>query len=591
MRFLAWSYGMVALLHASAASAAPDLSPARWPAEQRAEAEAREMAVMPTAPRLVSGSKAMVSATASPVAVRAGIEALRQGGTAADAAITTALTQIAMMAGANVSYAGVADLLYYDARTRRVHALSAGWNGWRGETAPLAIPAADISLITGHAPSPSTGGEGRKTLVPGFMAGMDALHRRFGRLPWRRLFDPAIVYAGQGVPVTPLLASYFSLGRHALQKTPEGKAFVMPDGAHLPTSGSRFVAPELAQTLRAVADHGARTMYSGDWARRFVATVRAHGGAASMADLAAYRPRWTEPMTVAFGDGIVVGPDSSNSGSCTILMALNLLNHAGAPRRYWQDARAFRDMALASRLALTAASSPEVAALDGALGSEGGCAAHLTPAFGAAAMARLDTLARARASAAPGHHSASVVVVDRWGNVAALLHSSNTAIWGDAGMVVGGIPLPLPAGIYQQRLATIAPGTRLPSDQSPVMLLRGGTPVLAVSAVGTSTHFETARLIRGLSVDPDLLAWASAPPLLFNIDQFTGPLIDRDELVPAGRYPEALLAALRDFGISPRVIDATRVATIKGTAAFVRLDRSKLATAEAPGVLTFAEGE
>src|SRR5205823_11446332 len=111
---------LVALLGAPVEAAGVDLSPAHWPTAERLRLEGREAALWPKETRTVTDRAGMVSATASPVAVHAGAQALREGGTAADAAVATALTQITMMAGANVSFAGVAELLYFDARTRHV---------------------------------------------------------------------------------------------------------------------------------------------------------------------------------------------------------------------------------------------------------------------------------------------------------------------------------------------------------------------------------------------------------------------------------------------------------------------------------------
>ena len=91
--------------------AAADLSPARWPEAERLLLEQREAAIWPTEIRDARSGQGLVTGTASPIAVHAGAEALRQGGTAADAAIATALTQVTTMLGANVSYAGVAQTL------------------------------------------------------------------------------------------------------------------------------------------------------------------------------------------------------------------------------------------------------------------------------------------------------------------------------------------------------------------------------------------------------------------------------------------------------------------------------------------------
>src|SRR5262249_45154472 len=163
---------------------AADLSPAHWPAQERTELQQGEFSRFPVHAGTVTGASALVTATSSPVAVHAGMEALRQGGTAADAAATVALTQIATDLGSVVSYPGVAELLYFEAKTGKVYALDASWGTYADETDPASIPPTDTSAVTGNAPAAGAGSGalGRQTLVPGFMAGIESLHSRFGRL-------------------------------------------------------------------------------------------------------------------------------------------------------------------------------------------------------------------------------------------------------------------------------------------------------------------------------------------------------------------------------------------------------------------------
>lgn len=561
---------------------AADLSPGRWPEAERLRLERSEAAIWPVRIRAAAGRRGLVTGTASPVAVHAGAEALREGGTAADAAVATALTQVTMMAGANVSYAGVAEIVYFERRTGRVHVLDAGWGSWRGERSPATIPNADISAITGRAPGAS-GAAGRKALVPGFMAGMQAFHGRFGRLPLRRLFVPAIWYAEHGVPVTPLLAAYFAMARPILDATPEGRAFA-------PGAGERFAPPGLAATLRGAARDGARFMYRGAWARHYVEAVRARGGAATLEDMAAYAPRWTEPLAIGLAGATLVGPDAANANGCAILIALNLLDHRQPSGSYWEDPAAFRATALALRAAFFAPYAPEVAAFERRLGLGGSCAARLTPAYGRAAAASLDSLAPPSGEAPAGHHSASVVAVDRWGNVAALVHSSNTPLWGDTGMVVDGVPVPTPAGIYQAKLAAIVPGERLASDMAPMILLRDGAPEAAIATIGSSLVPETVRLMQAIARREDLAAALGAPPLLLNVEDLTNPLMARDELVPAGRFAPDLLARVRASGLAVREVDAQRTLVLRGTAVAATFAGDRRAV-EVPGVMGFAEAE
>jgi gamma-glutamyltranspeptidase / glutathione hydrolase len=570
-------------------AAAP--SPADWPAAERNRLEQRESAVWPTDARTVTSPTGMVSATASPIAVHAGVQMLRAGGTAADAAVATALTQITTMLGANVSFAGVAQLLYYDAKTRTVYAMDAGWNGWRGEASPETIPATDLSLITGTGGAVS-GAAGRKTLVPGFMAGMAAMHDRFGRLPFRQLFAQSIWYARHGVPVTPLLATYFSLAAKDLERTPDGRRFAMPDGIHLSKSGDRHGSPELASLLERIASRGPAEMYRGRWAKDFVKTVNAAGGHATMADMAAYRVRWMTPVKTSSGDADVFAPD--NSAGCAILTALNVLDHGRPTTNYWEDARTFRNTALTLRLATVLGWSPQMgAAIQQRLGIGADCRSRLRPAFGAAAANSLESLLDSASPLTAGHHSGSVVAIDRWGNIAALVHSSNTPLWGDTGLVVDGVAIPAPAGLYRQALIATKPGGRVRSDMAPLIAFRSGRPLYAVATIGSSEVQEAVRIMAGLtkgSADPAALL--SAPPLLLNFEQVTGPILKRDELVPANRYPKALLNQVRADGMPVRELDEQRVLTLRGTAALGQIGADGARKGEeVPHVLEFMEAE
>lgn len=550
--------------------------------------EAREAAVYPAETRTVRGGKGLVSGTASPIAVEAGAKVLREGGTAADAVVATAFGQVTTMLGANVSFAGVAQLVYFEARTGRVYAMDAGWGSWRAETSPATIPDADLSLVTGIAPTANPAGAvGRKMLVPGFMAGMEAMHRRFGKLRFARLLEPSIWYAENGVPVTPLLAGYFSIATAPLQKTESGRAFALPGGAS-PKFGSRFVQPELAGMLKSVAKHGASYMYSGDWARRYVEAVRGAGGAATLEEMRAYAPAWGEPLRYDAAGVAIAGPAATNTSGCAVLEALNLIDHSAGTG---EEAEAFRTTALALRTAIYGHYGAPAAAFEKRAGVGGSCAARVAPEYGAAAAPAMAEMLGAEVPTEPGHHSASVVAVDRWGNVAALVHSSNTAVWGDSGLVLGGVPLPVPASIYRHLLTAIVPGARVPSDMAPMILLERGKPVAAVAAIGSSVVPETLRLVSGLRrADTDLAVLAGAPPLLLNYEQIGMPLLARDELVPAGRYPAGMLEALGKRGLPVRELDSQRVLYLRGTGAFASL-RGGSASAEVPGVLVFAAAE
>jgi gamma-glutamyltranspeptidase / glutathione hydrolase len=596
--------GVVAWLAGTSVWAA-DLSPGHWPAAIRRELEQKDFFLFPGFGGTVQGGSALVAGSQSRIAIHAGMEALRQGGGAADAAATVALIQIATNFGAVVSYAGASELLYFDARTKKVYALDAGWGSYAQETDPASISDGDYSRMTGKPAPADTTAWGRDTLVPGFMAGIGAMHARFGKLTFSDLFQPAIWYAENGVVVSQGVGGYFHTQQPRLWRTPEGRRFAsMPDGA-LPKAGDLLRQPALALTLKAVAAQGAGYMYSGDWARAYVAAVRAEGGRATLDDLSRYQPIWSAPPSVQFAGATVFGAGENQSGTCPVLEALNLLSglKADAMGPYWRDPKAFKAYAQALAYAQYAHYAPEVAALERANGFTSDCKARTTARYaGVFAPTLGKPVAEVAAAPQPGHHSNAVIVVDRWGDVAVLVHTINTVTWGNTGIVVGGVPVSDAATVNKSFLEQIKPGAHVPNVMSPVIALRGGKPVLAVASVGASLVPETTRLVgQLLSGRADLQTVMSAPPLLLNPNPFAPgqTLWSRPEAVPAGAYDPAFVAALGGLGVSvletsPRMVGKTPgVGAIRGTAAVVLIDQPGGAprTAEIPQAFGVAESD
>ncbi|HEY2049944.1 MAG TPA: gamma-glutamyltransferase, partial [Caulobacteraceae bacterium] len=448
VRYLAWLPGLLV----AASVCAADLSPERWPAAIRADVERKEAFNFPPYARTVEGDRGLVTGTLSPLAVHSGAEALRQGGSAADAVATAALTEIATSAGGPVTYAGVLQLLYYDAKTRTVYALDAQWGRYEHETDPATIP--DSSRKADEVAQPYLPADqlGRETLVPGFMAGVEAMHARFGRLAFADLFQPAIWYAEHGFVVSPIMAGEFRRQQPVLWRTPEGRRFASTPDGHLPTTGDLFVQPETARTLRAVATQGAAYMYTGDWARAFVAAVQGAGGKVTLDDLARYHALWRTPYSLPFEGATVYGVGENTVGACPTLEALNLLSASKVDGMgpYWRDPKAFAAYVRAIRLAYYGHYLAEGAPSPQAPPQSSPCSTSLTAQYAKDSSPKLEAAASPpNPRTEPGHHSDSVVAVDRWGDVAVLVHSSNTVGWGVTGLVVGGVPIPDAAGRNQ----------------------------------------------------------------------------------------------------------------------------------------------
>lgn len=589
-------FALVFLQAMDAAAAAADLSPARWIPADKNRVDALERSFFPSQARTIEGSSGMICNTGSPIAVHSGIEALKQGGTAADAAATAALTQISVWLGSVVSYGGVLHLVYYEAKSGKTYSLDAGWNSYRGETNPRTIPVSDF-LAPGDGLPPANGGVGRKTLVPGFMAGIEAMHRRFGRLPFAQLFQPAIWYAENGVTVTPVEAAWFERYGKVLSRTTEGRQFLHQAGNDLPRSGDRFVQAELAKTLRGVARHGARYMYTGPWGKQFVAAVEREGGKVTMQDMRDYRPAWEEPLSTSFGDTTVLGPGKSSESGHQVLEALNLITELRldgmAP--YWKDAGVFRKLSQVLQLVeIGPFVTPEVSEYQHKNRLAFSPEDRITKAY-AKAMAPFVGEIEGAGTPQPGsHHSAGTVVIDRWGNIAAIVHTIEDGVWGSTGMVVGGIPLSGVAGTQRALLATIQPGERLPGLGTPIIVMSGNKPVLALATVGVSEIPEIVRLVLGsVGNRVDLRTVLAAPPLLFN---FEAPQAGEHHtwkrvFVPEGAYDAGFLSTLEASGVRVQQKAHPQVLGLRGTAATMTIDPQTGVrhSAEDPAIIDFVE--
>jgi gamma-glutamyltranspeptidase/glutathione hydrolase len=219
---------------------------------------------------------------------------------------------------------------------------------------------------------------------------------------------------------------------------------------------------------------------------------------------------------------------------------------------------------------------------------------RITKAY-AAAMAPMIGAMHAQALPPPGsHHSAGTVVIDKWGNVAALVHTINTQPWGSTGIVVGGIPLSDAAGFQQARLTAIKPGDRVPDDSAPTIALVGKKPSLALATVGTSLVAETVRInlgILGNHLDPQTII--AAPALLYNYEtpQPGETYTWKQQLIPEGAYDAAFLEKLAISGVKVQQKARVPVLILRGTAALGTVDTASgiRRSVEDPLIIDFAD--
>jgi len=261
--------------------------------------------------------KNMVAA-ANPLAVEAGYEMLKKGGSAIDAAIATQLV-LTLVEPQSSGIGGGAFLVHYDGK--KVQAFDGR------ETAPSK---ADEHLFQRPDGTPLSRTEGivggRSTGAPGVLRMLELAHRQHGKLAWKTLFEPAIRLSENGFKVSPRLNRLLA-GDAYIGKDPAARAYFFgPNGKPWPV-GHVLRNPALAQTLREIAAGGADVFYKGRIARDIEAKVKGHPtnpGLLSAADIAAYQPKLREPVCNDYRAYTVCGMPPPSSGGIAVAQMLGM---------------------------------------------------------------------------------------------------------------------------------------------------------------------------------------------------------------------------------------------------------------------------
>lgn len=274
---------------------------------------------------LTAAAQRFVVTAANPLAAQAGLEMLRAGGSAMDAAIAVQLV-LGLVEPQSSGIAGGAFLLHWDGR--EVQALDGR------ETAPAA---ATPALFLKGDGKPMAMREavlsGLSTGTPGVPALLAEGHRRHGKLPWARLFEPAIRLAEQGFAISPRLHE-LAANEPALRDDPQaGPYFFAADGQAKPV-GTRLKNPAYAAVLRRVAEQGVKAFYEGAVAEDIVRRVRNHArpGLLAPADLAGYRALQRPPLCNEWRAYRICGLGPPTSGHLTLMQILGLLDTQPAAR-------------------------------------------------------------------------------------------------------------------------------------------------------------------------------------------------------------------------------------------------------------------
>ncbi len=252
---------------------------------------------------------------AQPLAVQAGVDVLKQGGTAVDAAIAVNACLGLMEPTAN-GLGGDLFAIIWDPKAKKLVGLNASGR------APLAltidkVPPDSAGTIPLYSPYSWT--------VPGCADGWFELHAKYGKLPIANVLAPAIHYAEEGFPLSPVIASDWQRSTKRFADKPGFKEVFMP-GGHAPREGEVFKNPALAKTLRLLAEKGRDAYYKGPIADALVRYSQANRGFFSKEDFARHHSTWDEPIQTEYR-GHVIWELPPNSQGLAALQQLNILEN------------------------------------------------------------------------------------------------------------------------------------------------------------------------------------------------------------------------------------------------------------------------
>lgn len=261
----------------------------------------------------VMSSEAM-AATSQPMATETALQVLRDGGNALDAAIAASAV-LGVVESYSTGIGGDCFILYHEASTGKLHALNGSGRSPAAATIETmharghdSMPEQDILAVT----------------VPGAIDAWYCANEKLGKLPMKDLLAPAIGYADQGYVVSPVIAHNWQQHEALLAQTPEAEKAYLVNG-RAPAAGSIHHQPDLAETMRLIANKGRDAFYRGKIAEEIVRFSDCHNGLLSLDDFANHESEWVTPISSEYR-GYRIFEIPPNGQGITPLMALNILN-------------------------------------------------------------------------------------------------------------------------------------------------------------------------------------------------------------------------------------------------------------------------
>jgi gamma-glutamyltranspeptidase/glutathione hydrolase len=353
-----------------------------------------------------------IVATSQTLASQAGAQVLARGGSAIDAAIAANAT-LGVVEPEREGIGGDLFVLYYEAKTGKLTGINA--SGW----APKGLTI-EFLKTAGNTTMPQLGIH--SVTVPGCVDGWAKLHRKFGKLPWKEVFAPAIYYAKNGYPVTEIIHETWHGETAKLANDQNGRRVYLKNGES-PKLGEIFRNPELGAAMELIANQGPSAFYKGAIAKAILKTSERLGGKMSAADLSQFESEWVQPISTEYHGWKVyeLPPNGQGMGPLEMLNILAQFPLASyAPRGVEElhaqiEAQKLTFDDLHCYLADPRMSKVPVDGL-------------ISPAY-ARERAKLIDASRARCEESPGQpetmagNTVYLSVVDREGNIASLIQS------------------------------------------------------------------------------------------------------------------------------------------------------------------------
>jgi gamma-glutamyltranspeptidase/glutathione hydrolase len=361
--------------------------------------------------------------TEQTLASQAGAQILARGGSAADAAIA-ANAAMGVMEPMMNGMGGDLFAIYWDTKSGKLAGVNA--SGWAPEKLTP-----ELLKQKGVMRMPSNGIF--SVTVPGCVRGWEELHRKFGRLPWAELFQPAIYYAKNGFPVGEWNAVYWKLETEKLAADPNGKRVFLVSSA-APKLGQVFRNPQYARALELVAKEGPDTFYGGAIAQAILKTSNRLEGVMTADDLRDFRAEWVEPISTTYRGWTVYELPPNGQGMAALEM-LNIMEKFPLPDYGFFSAESFHIKMEAQKLSYADLrrynADPKFARVP--------TSGIISKEYAAERAATVDPK-QAHCDVAPGdpnrfgHDTTYLTVVDKDGNIVSLIQSLFSAF--GSGIVV-----------------------------------------------------------------------------------------------------------------------------------------------------------